>query len=303
VKIIEELIQELTSGTANIETALLKAQVLAHQLGDMDMKKWVDRELRGYENDVDVPQYRVTNVILIGDISDGYWRHPDRVLPTFHLDEKIRRKLTVREIRDSISVVNEMANPERKFFITVQPEYFHLLAQNFTNGYEIEQARGSYPAGSMTQVITQVRARLLDFVLELSSRMPGKSSPSEIKDAAERKEVNKLFNNTIFGNNTTIIIGNNNSQDIKIEVVQNDIQSLHDFLRRNHVPQEDIAELDAAISADSQVTEAKNLPGAQVKNWIGKMVSKAGTASWQVTAEAAGNLLSAAIAAFYGLTS
>lgn len=33
------------------------------------------------------------------------------------------------------------------------------------------------------------------------------------------------------------------------------------------------------------------------------MILKAGTASWQVSAEAAGNLLAAAIGAYYGLSS
>lgn len=303
MKIIEELIEDLTSSSTNIESALLKAQVLAHQLGDADLKKWVEDELRGYETNASVPDYRILKVTLIGNVSNGYWRHNEVTLPVLHIEDGIRKKLTTREVRESISAIREMADPEKKFAVNIHREYYPLIAKNFEKGYAIEHARGMYSPGSMTQIITEVKSRLLGFVLSLSDKISDRTSASELKEIAERIGVNKMFNNAVFGNNTTIIIGSNNNQSISNEIRKNDVDSLFNFLRKNSVCEEDISDLSNAITTDSSaITAGKDAPAAEVNSWIKRMTTKAGTASWQISTEAAGNLLAAAIAAFYGLT-
>jgi hypothetical protein len=304
MNIIQELIQDLTSSTTNIESALLKAQVLAHQLEDSDLKLWVDNELRGYGKEVTLPDYRITKITLIGDVSNGYWRHSGRTLPVFHLDEKIRNKLTTREVRESISAVTEMANPEKNYSVSIQPEYFHLISEKFETGYFVESARGIHSAGAMAQIITQVKSRLLDFVLALSDKISNETSPSEFKEMAGAIDVKNMFNNAIFGSNTTIIVGNSNSQLVSNEIKKNDVESLLNFLRKNSVGEEDIGDLREALSIDNnEISSKEKPPGKHVQGWMHKMITKAGTASWQISAEAAGNLLAAAIGAFYGLTS
>lgn len=269
MNIIEELIQDLTSSTTNIESALLKAQVLAHQLGDSGLKNWVGNELRGYEKETTLPDYRITKITLIGDVSNGYWRHPERTLPVLHLDEKIRNKLTTSEIRGSISAITEMANSENIYAVSIQPEYFPLISKHFESGYAIETARGVHSVGAMTQIITQVKSRLLDFVLALSDKISNETSPSEFKNIAGVIGVKDMFNNAIFGNNTTIIVGNNNSQLAHNEIKRNDVESLFDFLRKNNVSEEDIRELGEAVTADTnEASSEKKPPGENVGGWV-----------------------------------
>jgi len=302
MKIIENLIEDLTSNPTIIDSALLKAQVLAYRLNDADLKEWVNNELRGYEKESRVPDYRLLKLTLVGDVSNGYWMHSQRVLPTYHLTDEIRNRLTTHEVRGSISVVIEMANPEKDYGVSIPPEYFHLIGKKFTGGYAVQSARGIYSAGAMTQILTQVKSRLLDFVLTLSEKAEEMTSEEDLKDLSRRINVNEMFKNSIFGNGTTIIIGNNNVQSIDNNIVSNDIESLFRFLRQSNIKEDDISDLGMAISADANdITNTSSPPGIEVSKWIKKMISKAGSAGWQVSTEAAGNLLATAIAAFYGL--
>ena len=45
MKLIEEIIELLSSGESNLKVALLKTKVLLHQLGEKELFDWVDSEL------------------------------------------------------------------------------------------------------------------------------------------------------------------------------------------------------------------------------------------------------------------
>jgi hypothetical protein len=60
----------------------------------------------------------------------------------------------------------------------------------------------------------------------------------------------------------------------------------------------DICELREALDAEPKSNGGGF--GPEVSAWIGKMMIKAADGSWQITTGAAGNLLSAALAKFYG---
>lgn len=59
MQLIDELITLLSDEKATVQSALLKAQILAHRLGDAELATWVEHELRGYPSDAEVPPYRV----------------------------------------------------------------------------------------------------------------------------------------------------------------------------------------------------------------------------------------------------
>jgi hypothetical protein len=70
-------------------------------------------------------------------------------------------------------------------------------------------------------------------------------------------------------------------------------------LKENEVPDEDVAELEAALVAEP-VAADRNY-GPRVAGWIGKMMSKAADGTWQVGANTAGALLGTVLAKYYGL--
>lgn len=302
VRLISELIEDLTSADTSIEFCLLKAKVLAHQIGDADFKQWVNNEINGYNEEAEVPPYRTLKLTILGTISNGYYRYSDRPLPTLHIEDSIRKKLTNQSIRNGISSISSMLSTKEKYAVHISPEFYPIFNKNFAEGYEVEYAKGVHAIGAIQEIITQVKSRLLDFLLNISDQIPEKIDPSNLKKIAKDIGVNEMFKNSVFGNNTTIVIGSGSISNINNSVTENDIASLLTFLQGHGIKHEDTEELKEAIASDSNVAlDAERKPGQHVSSWMKGMLAKAGTASWQISAETAGNLLATAISAYYGI--
>ncbi|MFL9911881.1 hypothetical protein [Paraburkholderia sp. RL17-337-BIB-A] len=72
-------------------------------------------------------------------------------------------------------------------------------------------------------------------------------------------------------------------------------------LRKQGLDEGDLAGLDTAIAEDAPASAESPGIGPSVKGWIGKTLSKAGTAAWDVSVQAAVGVLGTAVSAFYGI--
>lgn len=300
MKLIDEIIEILSSEESNLKTALLKTKVLLHKLGEKEILDWVDSELRGYQSIDSLPSYRMVNVSVLGNISNMAYRQTNQVLPMMHLDKSIREKLDTSFLIESIAVINEYSKRD-DLQITIAPEYYPLLSKGLNNGYQVETAWGMTSSGAMTQVLTEVNSRLLDFVLELSEKFPSEMDTEEMRSRAKEVGVSDLFNNAVFGDNTTIVVGDSNTQNVRNSINRNDIQSLVEVLKQNKVSDADINALKLAIEKDQDTEEVKTGQfGKEVSSWMGTMVSKAASTIWDIKVGAAGSLLATAIGKYYG---
>ena len=300
MKLIEEIIELLSSKESQLATALFKTKVLLHKLGEKELLDWVNGELNGYKDDDSIPKYRILNVTIRGNISNGGYRYQGQNLPTIHLDEKLKDKLNTSKLTQSIAVVEEYTQQEN-IQIVIAPEFYNALSKGLGNGYQVENAWGQLSAGVMTQVVTEVTSRLLDFVLDLSESFPDELEVQELKDKAKEVGVSDLFNNAVFGDNVTIVVGDANKQEITNSVIKNDLDTLKSFLITNGVLEEDTVSLVAAIQNDEGSNEhAQKAFGKNVSSWIGGMVSKAASTAWDIKVGAAGSLLATALGKFYG---
>lgn len=300
MQLLDEIIDLLSSDNASTENALIKAQVLAHRLGDSELTQWVEHELRGYPDTAEIPSYRVVSVTLVGHITNGVYHYQNQTLPTGHLPEKLKRNLTRRELRQSISVLENWSKTEN-MGMSIPAEVLPAFSKSLSETYYVQQAWGRFGVGSILQVLTQIRSRLLEFCLKISDQFPPEMTAPQVREKAEEMGSKDVFRNAIFGDNTTIVVGDGSIGYVKNTIIKNDIESLVRHLDSLGVDSTDLEELKAAIVEDSGSAslEQKSL-GPRVRGWIGTMVAKAGTASWQVSLEAAGNLLATAISKFYG---
>ena len=101
----------------------------------------------------------------------------------------------------------------------------------------------------------------------------------------------------IVGNVSGGTINQNNQMNIK----EMDFDSLAKYLAENNVSFSDIQNLKNAIEVDPTPTEPNKL-GEKVSGWIGSMVGKAASGSWDISVATAGTLLAESIAKFYGLS-
>jgi hypothetical protein len=96
------------------------------------------------------------------------------------------------------------------------------------------------------------------------------------------------------------ISGGTVNQNNQLNIQKMNFDSLAKHLTDNNVAFSDIQALKEAIDNDPVPTEANKL-GEKVSAWIGSMVGKAASGSWDISVATAGTLLAESIAKFYGI--
>ncbi|MGH9552114.1 MAG: hypothetical protein ACRD3W_22190 [Terriglobales bacterium] len=302
VKLLDELIAGLSADNPNLTDALMKTKVLLHKIGRKDLAEWVNQELTGYPNSVPVPEYRVIHAGVHGNAANVAWQFNDQPLPTMHLKPELRKRFEELEMRESISTIEELASNNKGSLIReIPPEAYHLFEKNLVPGTKIQRAWSSIGHGQVAQVLTQVRSRLLDFLLELHEKVGDEMTDDEIKQIGQSAETGTMFNQAIYGNNNTILIGNHNTQTVVRRIEEHDFEALAEILRGKAVAAEDIESLRDALDGDEGTPEvATKQIGPRARDWMKRMLAKAIDTSWGVEVSIAANLLTDALKAYYG---
>jgi hypothetical protein len=156
------------------------------------------------------------------------------------------------------------------------------------------------PYGAIVALLNTVRNRILSFVLEIETEAPdaGEAPPNTKPIPDER--ITQVFNTYIQGNVTSLIAGSQTvTQSTEIIIIQNDLDSLKQYLASAGIVESDLEELDQAIQDDAKAGVKGSL-GSKVRAWMGKMISKAGSNSWNVATSAAAQLIITALSKYYG---
>lgn len=288
MKILNELIELLADHNTGLDICLTKAQILAHKLKNEEFKKWVNYELRGYPVGVALPTYRILNLVIFGDVSNGYHRHFNYRLPLSHLSEQHVHRLTTRQIDESISSIENWANIDNISF-SLPTEACAMFSDAFNEGYYVERIEAKIGAGKGKDILIQIRSKLLDYCLTISDEFPDDIGLTDTIDKSVREFSNEQFK-IIVQDNANIHIGDTLSQ------ISNQTN-----ININKVSAEDIQELIKAISKDREVNEISEKSwGENIENWYMDMLKKAGTDSWDISKAAAAAILATVISRYAG---
>jgi hypothetical protein len=300
--LLNEIIDILSSSEPNLENALFKAQVLAHRLGEVEMKNWVVSELKGYVDRDDIPPYRILPVTVMANLSNGVVRYSEHVLSLRSADPRVRERLENKHLTESIAVIERWSKKDNDLAIVIAPEFYGHLKKGIDSSVAIESAWGKCSVGAMLQVVVEVRTRLLEIALQVSDRIPQEPKTEQIKQVSQEVAVSEIFRNAVFGSNTTIVVGGGTIQNVSNSVLVNDMESLMAALRKQGIAEGDLTTLQESMvqDSDSEEVKAKQI-GPRVKSWIAEMVKKAAEGAWNIGIGAAGGVLSAAIAGYYGI--
>lgn len=297
MKIINNLIDELTDKSEFLTDILIKTKVLAYKLKNSELKTWIDNELNGYQTE-NVPDYRIVGCQLVGTISNGFQRANNYPIPLVGFDEDLKEKILTFKLSQSISTLDHFINQEKgeKMQINVPSEIYGYLSKDFGSGFVVEYAKREIDKTQVIQLLTAVRTKLLDFLLQLNDEFGDDENEKKLAEEQTKKKVSSMFHSSVFGNNTTIIVGDNNTQNVT-NITKGNFKSLEKVLKDNGVSKSDIQELQKVIDIDKPTNQQF---GEGVKKWMSKMLTKAVEGSWEISLGAAGSLLADAVATYYG---
>ncbi|WP_250519214.1 hypothetical protein [Caballeronia sp. ATUFL_M1_KS5A] len=299
MRLFDEIVDLLSNDRASLGSALLKTKILMHRIGHKELDPWINDELNGYPADAVVPEYRIVGARLTGTLENIARRYSGVTLATLHLPEKVRENLCTAHLGHSVVELEGFATAKDGTVATaVPPELYGLLGQAY-DGAHVTNARSIIGATQVAGVLVEIRSRLLDFVLNLQDKI-GNIAEEDMKKAAEGINAQEMFNSAVFGANATIIVGSHNRASVSNVSAKGDVSHLHSALEASGVNPQDLEALDGAINADGDAPYRSKVFGPKVSEWMGKMVQKAATGSWQVGIGAAGNLLATALSGYYG---
>jgi hypothetical protein len=112
VTLLKEIQDGATDSSVPLSTLLRKCKILSARLRHKGFAEWVDRELGGYENIDDLPEYRIArSVESRGHFFGGFGRQlRDAPLPTKHLHEEIREKLETLYYPQGVAELEALAD-------------------------------------------------------------------------------------------------------------------------------------------------------------------------------------------------
>ncbi len=291
--------------TTPLAVVLRKCMILAARLGHEPFKKWIDEELNGYPLGADLPPYRrITGLTSIGEFSGGLGASMSRVpLPLEPIPAHLRKKYSTAEFREGVAKLADLAKQpkdEGQLVARWPPDLVAQVAYKYFEGYALLEAHIEIPTSAVVGVLDAVRNKVLKFALEVEEQNPAAGDVAPGTKPVPEERVGQIFNTYIWGGAQNVAVGSPGAVQHAQQLRMGDLEALKSFLADQGVESADVLELEKAIAADPRPATGTPL-GRRVAGWIGTMVSKAASGAWKVGASTAGELLTAALKAYYGL--
>jgi hypothetical protein len=299
--LLNEIINLLLSkDDSSLSDALLKTKVFLHEIGKKELVDWVNHELNGYPDGATVPEYRKLHSEVRANVSNVAWRAECHPIPIGHLKPKMRENLDIAIITRPLSVIEDMASREGGWLRRSIPmEYNGLLSKGLSNNFKVESAWCQTPSHDFKGITTQVRSRLLDFLLELQSSIGDVADDVNLKEKVASFDATSLFNHAIFGSNTTIVVGHHNLQTVRSSNVENDLDALTRTLTTIGIPPDEIDGLQRAIAVDHANGGKPSFEG-QTGNWFSRLVGRAARGGLSVGVDVVSSTVAKALNDYLG---
>lgn len=163
--LVFELQRDALNSEIKVSELLRKALVVSKKLNITEMEEWINKELNGYSDKDNIPEYR----IVTGDVKfynpvHGCW------LPIFFEDTKEAEKLSKRLINQSVDVLDSLAKNNTKIM--------HIPFQKNIENYLIRKMDALIPfqisllidKNEVIGILNTVKNKILDWSLKLEQK-------------------------------------------------------------------------------------------------------------------------------------
>lgn len=300
---LHEIQAAVIDPAADLASVLLKLRLLAAKLGNHPLEEWVRYESEGYPPDIPVPAYRRVGVSYRGTFSDGITTMKNAPIPPLLIAEHANDAWNGRDLRESVAGIAQLAQSTEKGTLYISAANLIVLLQGHVyEGMACHSVTGTISASALTEIISNVRNRILNLTVELERTVPeagqiglGVSATPNVSAAA----VTQVYNQ-VFHGDYTAISNTGDGANINVAINKGDSASLVKALAEAGILQSD-AEAFAAILASEQ-PESRDQPfGQKAKAWVGDNIKKALDGTWKIGLGVATGVLTKVALKYYGL--
>jgi AbiTii len=284
---------------------LRRCRILASRLSNKEFECWVDRELNGYSNKEELPDYRSTTAHAHGTfIGPMFHSIPDAPIPPGALKVEHHHWAETVELREPIGAYLDMLQDRTQTGWNIEwpAKLIVIYARRFYEGrYALHQAWQHVSRNQVVAVADTVGNRVLMFALDLAKALPELAHNDELKplQPATQDRVTQIFQNHFHATVGNVVSGSSGfSQHSAINVVGGDLQSLRKALAQNRVDQVDIDSLEHAMAED-QNNEPRY--GPKTVQWLSDMMKKAADGAGQIALSTATTVLPKLLSKYFWL--
>lgn len=188
IDLVTEIEKEAVDGGGSVAAALRKCLVLGGELQSPELREWASRELNGYEDEDEVPPYRIVPAALKIDGSDMVKIVTGQDISPAHLPDFARDQVR-EELRfvGGIGKIEEMIATAEHGTIAFSVPGGSDLAAYMTSQSEYSAIHRIYKTTHVSElagIIDGVRVRLVELVAELrAGTVDGVISPAVASQA------------------------------------------------------------------------------------------------------------------------
>ncbi|MBS4199325.1 hypothetical protein KHA93_06615 [Bacillus sp. FJAT-49732] len=200
-----QLLKDVVNGKESIESILLRLKVILSDLDNDAIINWVEGELKGYKEQIEVPPYRVLRGAPKGTyIINQVAQYTNANVPLRHiLSEVLIDKMVTLDVTDSIGALQNILNSENRdhYQKLIPTEFCHTIS---TMELQITGMTIYYGANQLDAIVSNVKAKLVEVIMELEKQFENLDDldiKDQVVDNREKKE-------EVVGNIQQIIFDN-----------------------------------------------------------------------------------------------
>lgn len=285
MNVLTEIVNLLADEKGSLTNGLYKLKLLASRIKNVELLEWINRELNGYDDDKDLPEYRKTVGLLKGSFSNGFYNQVNQSIPTFNFPPELIDFISNYKIYQNISIIEDYANKAEDSLPMSIPAELSAFMMKFiqeynptARGYSLYNVYLLISTKAYKNILMNVRNYALDLSLALEGELGYEIEIDEI--IKKREETNQIIHNYMTQNNITNVgdgnlvnTGDNNTISQNTVIQKGDFEQLRQSLSQIGLETEDINELESIVKEDNTDIEKKEF-GDGVKGWLKKMTMK-----------------------------
>lgn len=210
-----KILLDLIRGDITVIQALQSLDLMTEELGDNEIRTWINKELNGYNNDDVIPNYRKIDVTVVGDIQVGYKIYKNIQIP---FPQKINDIIGTFDVTEPVSKIEQYSKAEldiESHCLNLEVDCALLNRYKSSNGIILSASR-RLSIYSYTNILGSIKTKLISIFKELEKNYGNLDELYiEFSDPKKEKDVTEKIINMIFLDNSTTI-GNNNSMENSI---------------------------------------------------------------------------------------
>lgn len=288
----------------SVASLLRKTLLLASALSSEELRQWVDRELDGYRDVERVPDYRRLSTRALGTFRGPFGSGINNAaIPPACLPEELRKYAHVCVLRDGIANYEGLLEgrgdePGSGNFQSPWPPDLVMLLQDHTiySGMSLVEAWLEIPRNAILELVSTVRTRLLRFALALRASAPDLAVHRQSRPDIAQEAVHQSYVVHIQGDQPSVALGSRDFVQAP-SVVQGDITSLMDALRRLGVADSELQELSTIVSSEKSDVGL----GPRAAAWVGRVTSKLVGSAVDSGAASAGAEVARVVLRYFGM--